>query len=248
MSRRSSSSTLPEHNDVMLTPDILIGALHDLSTRLRQYFPSTVRLVVHGGAIMVLHPMLACRGGTRDVDFIKRSFEAEWIALGVTDAGARLATCIKATARKFHLGADWMNSAADVALPMAFDAYGKTYDPIYTDAVSPANMSISTLFTSPGLVIIGVSWAWSIALKLVRYDKHDPQDIASILRLGRNQRNVKWTRSLLESWLVQECGAMGYAAYAPWQMEALRKKMRNAIELAYHPPPAVPQLGPVRVY
>lgn len=121
MSRRSSSSTLPEHNDVILTREILIGALHDLSVRLQSYFSSTVRLVVHGGAIMVLHPLLACREGTRDVDFLRRSFEAEWIARGVTDAGARLTTCIKATARKYHLGADWMNSAADVALPMAFE-------------------------------------------------------------------------------------------------------------------------------
>lgn len=240
---------MPEHNDVLLTPQLLIGALHDLSVRLQSYFPSTVRLVVHGGAIMVLHPMLACRTGTRDVDFLKRSFETEWIARGVTDAGARLATCIKATARKFKLGADWMNSAADVALPMARDPHGKTFDPIYTDAVSPTNTSINTLFTSPGLVVIGVSWAWSIALKLVRYEKHDPHDIASILRLGHRQRNVKWTCSLLENWLVQMCSAMGYTAYAPWQMNATRQKMCHAIALAYaQDPQPKPQLCPVNVF
>ena len=122
MSRRSSSSaspSLPERNEVLLTRDILLSALHDLSLRLQGYFPSTVRLVVHGGAIMVLHPLLACREATRDVDYLHRAFEAEWLARGLSDAGARLLTCIKATARAFNLGADWMNAAADVALPMA---------------------------------------------------------------------------------------------------------------------------------
>ena len=114
-----TSSTLPSHNDVLLTRDLLLSALHDLSIRLAGYFPSTVRLVVHGGAVMVLHPQLACREATRDVDYLHRSFEKEWIARGVSDAGARLVTCIKATARAFNLGSDWMNSCADVALPMS---------------------------------------------------------------------------------------------------------------------------------
>ena len=119
MSHRSSSTPLPERNEVMLTRDLLIQALHYLSLRLQAYFPSTVRLVVHGGAVMVLHPQLACRDMTRDIDYLHRSFEAEWIARGVSDAGPRLLTCIKETARKFKLGADWMNSCADVALPMS---------------------------------------------------------------------------------------------------------------------------------
>lgn len=122
MSRRSSSRTsppLPERNHVLLSRDLLLSALHDLSIRLQSYFPSVVRLVVHGGTVMVLHPQLACRADTRDVDYLHRSFEAEWIARGVSDAGARLITCIKATARAFGFGADWMNSCADVALPMS---------------------------------------------------------------------------------------------------------------------------------
>ena len=119
MSHRSSStSPLPSRNEVNLTRELLLGALHDLSLRLATYFPSTVRLVVHGGAVMVLHPQLACRDMTRDVDYLHRSFEAEWMARGVSDAGPRLITCIKATARAFGFGADWMNACADVALPM----------------------------------------------------------------------------------------------------------------------------------
>ena len=117
--------------------------------------------------------------------------------------------------------------------------YGRKYDPIYTDALSANNTRVNTIFTSPGLVVVGVSWAWSVALKLVRYAKHDPHDIASILRLGHRQRNVKWTHALLEAWLVNLCGAMGYAAYTPHQMEATRQKMRHAIALAYgEQPPA----------
>ncbi|KAI0738270.1 hypothetical protein C8Q80DRAFT_1222555 [Daedaleopsis nitida] len=237
MSRRSSSTPLPERNEVKLTRDVLLAALHDLSIRLSSYFPSAVRLVVHGGAVMVLHPQLACRESTRDVDYCHRSFETEWIARGVSDAGARLLTCIKATARTFKFGADWMNACADVALPMSRDLYGKPYDPIYTDALSANNLSVNTIFTSPGLVLVGVSWPWAVALKLVRYEKHDPHDIASILRLGHRQRNVRWTRTLLEGWLTNICSAMGYNAYSPWLMEATRQKMRHAIALAYQNEP-----------
>ena len=58
-------------------------------------------------------------------------------------------------------------------------------DPIYNDAVTPANATQNTVFTSQGLVVIAVSWSWAVALKLVRYKKDDPMDIAAILELGR---------------------------------------------------------------
>lgn len=69
---------------------------------------------------MVLHANLRCRQNTRDVDYLHRSFEVEWKARGVADAGARLNACIAATAERFGLGLDWMNAHADVALPMAY--------------------------------------------------------------------------------------------------------------------------------
>jgi hypothetical protein len=59
------------------------------------------------------------RTSTRDVDYIKRSFAAEWQRIGINDAVERLQSCIMSTARHFRLGADWMNSDADIALPMA---------------------------------------------------------------------------------------------------------------------------------
>ncbi len=75
----------------------------------------------------------------------------------------------------------------------------------------------------------------------MRFEKHDPQDIAGILRLGYQERNVKWTRALLEDWLLAMCSPMGYTAYSPWQMEATRQKMRRAIALAYQAAPPQPQ-------
>jgi hypothetical protein len=96
--------------------------LDDLSMRLLKVFARPIQLVVHGGAVMVLHPTLASsttRRTTRDVDFIKRSFVAEMRKCGVLDAEARLQSCIDATAVRYRLGNDWFNAHADVALPMA---------------------------------------------------------------------------------------------------------------------------------
>lgn len=117
-SRTSSPSPRP-YNDVLLTKEILTSVLYDLSTRLLQHFRQPVRIVVHGGAVMVLHPFLASRKSTRDVDYNLRSFKNEWAQRGIYNAGERLQACIKATAVAFNLGADWMNACADVALPMS---------------------------------------------------------------------------------------------------------------------------------
>ena len=118
----SSPASQGTHNEVPLTRDILITILNDLSVRLMKVFPHPIQLVVHGGAVMILHPTLASsttRRTTRDVDFIKRSFVMEMRKSGMFDAEARLQSCIDATAAKYHLGSDWFNAHADVALPMA---------------------------------------------------------------------------------------------------------------------------------
>ena len=94
---------------------------------------------------------------------------------------------------------------------------------------------MNTIFTSPGLVLIGVTWAWAVALKLVRYEKYDPYDVASILHLHIRQHNVKRTWSLLERWLSETCSAMGYTSYPPDQMEALRERMCHAVAHAHRP-------------
>lgn len=142
---------LAPRNEVEMTREMLSQVLTYFSTLIPSQFPRPVRLVVHGGACMLLHPGLyaqtsgatsssnnspsgypfanttspssmpiSSRTATRDVDYINRSFAAEWHASnGISDATERLKKCIRATARRFNLGADWMNSDADVALPMA---------------------------------------------------------------------------------------------------------------------------------
>jgi hypothetical protein len=127
---------IPQKNEQELTREALIKVLDYFSQLIVQHFAGRpIRLVVHGGACMLLHeglyklslqqqqmsPNLPRRTTTRDVDYIHRSFVAEMAASGMSDAAARLADCIKGTARKFALGLDWMNSDADIALPYAFE-------------------------------------------------------------------------------------------------------------------------------
>ena len=111
--------TLKPINDIPLTRTLLKVVLKDLSERLYRSFRQQVRLVVHGGAVMVLHPSFTHRESTQDIDYIHRAFVKEYRALGFTDAEERLRSCIAETAVNFNLGADWMNDHADVALPMA---------------------------------------------------------------------------------------------------------------------------------
>ena len=117
----TAGPSLKPINDIPLTRTLLKQALLDLSERLYRSFRRQVRLVVHGGAVMVLHPSFTHRESTQDVDYIHRSFVKEYRALGFPDAEQRLRGCIAETAYRFNLGADWMNDHADVALPFAFE-------------------------------------------------------------------------------------------------------------------------------
>ncbi|TFK71842.1 hypothetical protein BDN72DRAFT_764310 [Pluteus cervinus] len=199
---------LPPRNEKELSREMLISILNYFSTLIPVHFNGRpVRLIVHGGACMLLHtqliqlanqqpPMamgslhapdaqLPKRRSTRDVDIIKRSFVTEWQQAGVQDAADRLQNCINITARQFGLGLDWMNSDADVALPMSNDpSTGAQYDPIYQAAVQPNNLDLHTIFESDNkmLKLISVTPFWAVALKLVRYTKWDPGDICILLR------------------------------------------------------------------
>ena len=116
-----TAPTLKEINDIPLTRKLLNEVLTDFSERLYRSFRRQVRLVVHGGAVMVLYQSFCHRESTQDVDYIHRSFVSEYRALGFKDAEERLRRCIAETALAFNLGADWMNDHADVALPMAYE-------------------------------------------------------------------------------------------------------------------------------
>ena len=115
---------------------MLITTLEYFSQLVAHLFTGrTIRMVVHGGACMLLHPglhklsqqqhqmipSLPRRTTTRDVDYIHRAFVAELASYGMPDAAVKIQECIRTTARHFGLGADWMNSDADVALPMAHE-------------------------------------------------------------------------------------------------------------------------------
>lgn len=86
---------------------MLIDLLNDLQARTLQVFGCQIRLFVHGGAVMILHPSLSTsstRRTTRDIDYIRRAFGHEWRKKGVYDAEERLQSCIDATAHKFRIG------------------------------------------------------------------------------------------------------------------------------------------------
>jgi hypothetical protein len=112
-------------NDIPLTRTLLKQVLSDLSERLYCSFRQQVRLVVHGGAVMVLHPHFTHRESTQEVDYIHRTFALEYGELGFPDAEQRLRVCIAETAFRFNLGANWINDHADVALPWALECVHK---------------------------------------------------------------------------------------------------------------------------
>ena len=123
----------PARNEADLSRDKLMSLLNYFSELIMGQFNRPLRLVVHGGACMLLHPGLYAlsqqqhqlssslpqRTTTRNVDYLHRAFIGEMAQKGVPNAAIKLKGCIEATARAFGLGSDWMNSDADVGLPMA---------------------------------------------------------------------------------------------------------------------------------
>ena len=128
-----TAASTPARNEVDLSRDVLMSILKYLSHLITSQFERPLRLVVHGGACMLLHPGLYAlslqqhqlssslpqRTTTRNVDYIHRAFIREMAQMGIPNAAIKLKGCIEATARAFGLGTDWMNSDADVELPMA---------------------------------------------------------------------------------------------------------------------------------
>lgn len=111
---------LKDVNDIPLTSEYLLVVLGDLSNRIETYFGAIapVELVIHGGAVMVMHKDLGSRNFTFDIDYMHRAFDTHWTThVGLVDASVRLRKCIAETSERFRLGRDWMNAHADVALP-----------------------------------------------------------------------------------------------------------------------------------
>ncbi|KAG1729456.1 hypothetical protein EDB19DRAFT_1929601 [Suillus lakei] len=217
------SSSPPSHNEVQLSEEFLITLLNELSILTFQEFGCQIRLFIHGGAVMILHPNLSTsssRRTTRDIDYIRRAFGHEWRKRG---------RCINAVAAKFRIGTDWMNADPDVALPFAHNTQGQLYDPIYHDSKQANNIDMNTVYKSHGLVVISVTMFWGVALKLVRYKKDDPTDIVAMLRHGTKLNGVQWTPRIMETWIKTLCWPMGYNTYKPQQAEELRNRIHDAV-------------------
>jgi len=63
---------------------------------------------------------------------------------------------------------------ADVTLPLAYDQQGRIYDPIFYASTRPQTAEPQTIFNGRGLALVAVPWPWAMTLKLVRYEKKDP--------------------------------------------------------------------------
>ncbi|KAG1880999.1 hypothetical protein F4604DRAFT_1749328 [Suillus subluteus] len=234
------SSSPSSHNEVQLSKEFLLTLLGELSLLVFQEFGCQIRLFIHGGAVMILHPNLresSCRRTTRDIDYIRRAFGHEWRKRGVYDAEERLQRCINAVAAKFYIGTDWMNADPDVALPFAHNSQGQLYDPIYHDSKQANNIDMNTIYESPGLVVISVTMFWGVALKLVRYKKEDPTDIVAMLRHGTKLNGVQWTPHIMETWIKTLCWPMGYNTYKPEQAQELRNRIHDAVHHLQTLPP-----------
>lgn len=210
-------------NTLPLTRPMLETLLLHLSSLLTTH----IRLVVHGGASMLLHPDLeripTSRISTMDVDYLHRGLINEY----GPSIGMELIRCIQATASSFPgLGMDWMNSEADVSLPTTASY---PYDPVYHDSIQPHNISLHTVYTSPNgrLTLVSVTPCWGIALKLVRFVKYDMIDIGALLRNGTRVRAVQWTPDVLERWLRTECPSMRYDLYDPPKLAELRSRIQQ---------------------
>ncbi|KAG1812636.1 uncharacterized protein BJ212DRAFT_1301589 [Suillus subaureus] len=218
------SSSPSSHNEVQLSKDFFCTLLAELSILVFQEFGCQIRLFIHGGAVMILHPNLSTssrRRTTRDIDYIRRAFGHEWRKRGVYDAEERLQRCINAVAAKFYIGTDWMNADPDVALPFAHNSQGQLYDPIYHDSKQANNIDMNTVYQSQGLVVISVTMLGRVALKLVRYKKDDPTDIVAMLRHGTRLNGVQWTPHIMETWIKTLRWPMGYNTYKPEQAQEL---------------------------
>jgi hypothetical protein len=157
----SALGGVPQRNTRSLDRVALLQILDFFSNLLAARFGTgrQIRLVIHGGAVMLLNEELAQlaaataaadgrakqRSTTRDIDYIARSFSSEWAQrYGVYDANDRLKQCIFETALQFGLGADWMNSDADVALPMATECV--------TSCQTVLNGVVDQVYLAPPLV------------------------------------------------------------------------------------------------
>ncbi|KAH8832950.1 hypothetical protein DL96DRAFT_1704997 [Flagelloscypha sp. PMI_526] len=277
---------LPPHNTRDLTPELLHRLLDHLSQLLGSplaFNGAQTTLVVHGGAVMLLHSTLnrlakdlesaaehyfdpsesreknlqklglfQRRTSTRDVDYIARGFKLFWERRGIPDAVERLIRCVKETAyafRQYGIGEDWVNSDADVSLPMATNPMTHDqYDPVAAAALQLNNIEQYTVYESPNglLRLVGVSPAWAVALKIVRYGPRDWADVSLILRNGGY---VNWTPEMVWTWLLTQCPDMIFDQRDGRYQHELRTRIKHAVHMFHKSSslarPSIPSMPPL---
>lgn len=116
--------------------------------------------------------------------------------------------------------------------------FGNRFETVGKHTLTPHTPVDMTVFHAPGLRLIAVPWMWAIALKLVRYEKNDPTDVAAILRMGLRrypQHTSVWTHpQILEQTLVAHCHPM-YQGYRADVMHIMRQRMADACQRASRP-------------
>jgi hypothetical protein len=134
------SSSPSSHSEVQLSKNFLLTLLTELSILVIQEFSHQIRLLIHGGTVMILHPNLSTSSSqwtTRDIDYICCAFGHEWWKQGIYDTEECLQHYINAVATKFCIGyvnpstlsctghlsihaphsTSWMNANPNIALP-----------------------------------------------------------------------------------------------------------------------------------
>ncbi|CAK5263225.1 unnamed protein product [Mycena citricolor] len=257
---------IPSKNMCPLDREKMIHILNRFSEIIAGRFgvQRQVRLVIHGGSVMLLNQELhdlaaqTARFGvpakqrttTRDIDYIARSFALEWQQrYNIPNANEMLKMCICDVASEFGLGADWMNSDPDVALPWSTDPRtGGPTDPIYQAALNFEDSL--TVYLSPNklLKLVSVTPIWSIALKLVRFNAADREDVCILLRSGTlSVARHHWTTHKLEMFLLGSCYAMDYYHYDPHRVQELRRRMEEVVQEANKWDPETPPSSSLNV-
>ena len=115
-----------------------------------------------------------------------------------------------------------------------------TLDQIWEDTMAPLNARINTLFATSNLVLVGVPWHWTVALKLARFAPHDAHDIACVLHVVQPPRGIEgghydqaeWTTGGLELWLAHACPGMRYDLHPPPLQAQMRARILSALARA----------------
>lgn len=107
-----------------------------------------------------------------------------------------------------------------------------TYDYMWHAAMTPHNKKENTVYSSRSLKLIAVPWAWAVARKLERLEKHDANDIVSILELAmKRQPGFEWNNVSVEQWLRSECPDMHYECYTPQSLFQFQTRVRHVVAL-----------------